>query len=84
MPLKKLIYNFNESTNITDLLLNIQLSDIHPQAIYTSRLLNFQNLPEPINCPNHQYFISSRYNIKKIQTGKFFIIHSLIYLIRIN
>ena len=25
---------------------NIQ---IHPQAIYTSRLLNFKNLPEPVN-----------------------------------
>jgi hypothetical protein len=22
----------------------------HPQAIYTSRLLNFKNLPEPENC----------------------------------
>ena len=22
---------------------------IHPQAIYTSRLLNFKNLPEPVN-----------------------------------
>src|SRR6266542_4226744 len=62
LPLKKLSYNFNESTNITSLLL------LHSQAIYTSRLLNFQNLLEPTNWPNQQEFISSRY-IKKIQTG---------------
>jgi serine/threonine protein kinase len=74
MPQKKLLYNFNESTNNSNLLLSIQLSDIHPQAIYTSRLLNFLNLPEPINCPNQQNFISSRY-IKKIQTGEIFIIY---------
>ena len=24
----------------------------HPQAIYTSRLLNFKNLPEPVNSLN--------------------------------
>jgi hypothetical protein len=24
----------------------------HPQAIYTSRLLNFKNLPEPVNSSN--------------------------------
>jgi serine/threonine protein kinase len=28
----------------------------HPQAIYTSRLLNFNNLPEPINSGNLIYF----------------------------
>ena len=32
----------------------------HAQAFYTSRLLNFTNLPEPVNCPNQQEFISSR------------------------
>jgi serine/threonine protein kinase len=96
MPLKKLSYNFNESTNITkeiqlnetntrlsynpnestnitDLFLKVQLEEIHPQAIYTSRLLNLQNLPEPINCPNQQECIFSRY-IKKIRTGEVFFI----------
>jgi serine/threonine protein kinase len=28
----------------------------HPQAIYTSRLLNFKNLPEPVNSGNLIYF----------------------------
>ncbi|UZO14207.1 uncharacterized protein OCT59_005668 [Rhizophagus irregularis] len=41
--------------------------DTHPQAIYTSRLLNFKNLPEPVNCLNQEGFISSRY-IMQIQT----------------
>ncbi|PKY51234.1 hypothetical protein RhiirA4_468116 [Rhizophagus irregularis] len=86
IPLKRLSYNFNESqvnetrprlsynlTNITDLFTKIQT---HPQAIYTSRLLNFhKNLPEPINCPNQQEFISSR-GIKKIQTGQVYTLHS--------
>jgi serine/threonine protein kinase len=71
MPLKRLSYNFNESTNIANL--KVQLDETHPQAIYTSRLLNLQNLPEPINCPNQQEFISSRY-IKKIRTGEVFFI----------
>jgi len=26
---------------------------IHPQAIYTSRLLNFKNLSEPVNLKNY-------------------------------
>ncbi|GES90717.1 kinase-like domain-containing protein [Rhizophagus clarus] len=64
MPLKRLSYNFNTSTNI-----NLLSGKVHPKAIYTSRLLNFQNLPEPINCPNQQEFITSRY-IKKIRTGQ--------------
>ncbi|UZO12682.1 uncharacterized protein OCT59_004206 [Rhizophagus irregularis] len=69
----RLSYNLNESTNITDLFTKIQT---HPQAIYTSRLLNFhKNLPEPINCPNQQEFISSRY-IKKIQTGQVYTFYS--------
>jgi serine/threonine protein kinase len=71
MPLKRLSYNFNESTSITDLFLEVQLDEIHPQATYTSRLLNFQNLPEPMNCSNQQEFISSRH-INKIQTGELF------------
>src|ERR1043166_3990573 len=49
MPLKKLTYNFNESTDITKFL--------HPLAIYTSRLLSYENLPKPISCPNQQEFI---------------------------
>ncbi|CAB5196152.1 unnamed protein product [Rhizophagus irregularis] len=67
--------NLNESTNITNLLSKIQLDEIHPQAIYTSRLLNFQILPEPINCPNQQEFISSRYS-KRIRTGQVNTLHS--------
>jgi serine/threonine protein kinase len=31
-------------------------SSIHPQAIYTSRLFNFKNLPEPVNSGNLIYF----------------------------
>ncbi|CAB4485748.1 unnamed protein product [Rhizophagus irregularis] len=45
------------------------LDEKHPKAIYTSRLLNFQNLPEPINCRNQQEFVSSRYT-KRIRTGQ--------------
>jgi serine/threonine protein kinase len=63
MPLVRLSYNLNETNELQS----------HPLASYTSRLLNFQNLPEPINCPNKHEFISSRH-IKKIQTGEFFII----------
>ncbi|RGB41440.1 kinase-like domain-containing protein, partial [Rhizophagus diaphanus] len=76
ISLKRLSYNFNESTNITNLLLKIQKDEKHPKAIYISQLHNFQNLPEPINCRNQQEFISSRYN--KIRTGKFFIIYMLL------
>ena len=65
------------STIITNLLLEMQLKT-HPQAIYTSRPFNFQNLPEPINCPNQQEFVSSR-NILQIQTGEF-----LFYIFIIN
>ncbi|CAB4406230.1 unnamed protein product [Rhizophagus irregularis] len=91
MPLKRLSYNFNESqvnetrprlsyklnesTNISNLLLKIQIDEKHPKAIYTSRLLNFQNLPEPINCTNQQEFISSRYT-KRIRTGQVNTFHS--------
>ena len=38
--LEELSYDFNESTNS-------QLYETHPQTIYTSRLLKFQNLPKP-------------------------------------
>ncbi|POG74994.1 kinase-like domain-containing protein [Rhizophagus irregularis DAOM 181602=DAOM 197198] len=73
MPLKRLSYNFNESTN--NLLLKIQIDEKHPKAIYTGRLLNFQNLPEPINCTNQQEFISSRYT-RRIRTGQVNTFHS--------
>ena len=45
---------------------NPQLSNTHPQAIYTSRPLKLEYLPEPVNCSNHENFISSRI----VQTGK--------------
>ena len=57
--LEELTYDFTESTNT-------KLFETHPQAIYTSRLLNFSNLPEPVNCPNQEEFVSSRH-------GKFII-----------
>src|SRR5581483_5483386 len=47
--LEELSYEF---TKITD----TKLFEAHPQAIYTSRLLNFSNLPEPVNCPNQEEF----------------------------
>src|SRR4051794_38068511 len=50
--LEELSYNVDELTNI--------IHQTHPQAIYTSRSLNFPDLPEPINCPNQQEFVSSR------------------------
>ena len=41
----------NKLKNRIDKNINIQT---HPQAIYTSRLLNFKNLPEPVNSTNLQ------------------------------
>ena len=35
----------------------------HPQAIYTSRLLNFKNLPEPVNSSNLSSFQFNSGNI---------------------
>ncbi|CAG8440826.1 12321_t:CDS:2, partial [Acaulospora colombiana] len=35
------------------------VTQTHPLAIYTSRLLNFSNLPEPVNAPSSQYGRSS-------------------------
>jgi len=55
MPLKRLLYNLNESNELRS----------HPQATYASRLLNFQNLPKYINCSDQKKrFISSRNIIK--------------------
>src|SRR5581483_3550180 len=51
--LEKLSYDFAETTDT-------ELFETHPQAIYTSRLLNFSNLPEPVNCPNQEEFVTSR------------------------
>src|SRR5581483_11444915 len=55
--LEELSYEFTKTTDT-------KLFETHPQAIYTSRLLNFSDLPEPVNCPN-QEFVSSR-------NGKFY------------
>jgi serine/threonine protein kinase len=63
--LEELSYEFTESTDT-------KLFETHPQAIYTSRLLNFSNLPEPVNCPNQEEFVSSR-------NGKFITLFILYY-----
>src|SRR5436309_15042367 len=70
--LEELKYEFTETTDT-------KLFETHPQAIYTSRLLNFSNLPEPVNCPNQEEFVSSR-------NGKFITLFILYYklLIIIN
>ncbi|EXX62737.1 kinase-like domain-containing protein [Rhizophagus irregularis DAOM 181602=DAOM 197198] len=36
----------------------------HPQAVYISRLLNFKNLPEPINADNEDLEYSGNFNSK--------------------
>ncbi|RIA87460.1 kinase-like domain-containing protein [Glomus cerebriforme] len=62
--LEELSYNFNESTNVTTK--SSLTMETHPQAIYTSRILNLPaHLPEPINCPNQEEFISSRIIVQK-------------------
>jgi serine/threonine protein kinase len=61
IPCSVLWFDFNES-------ITTRKFDTHPQAIYTSRLLNFKNLPELVNCLNKEEFISSRY-LMQIQTG---------------
>ncbi|RGB39592.1 kinase-like domain-containing protein [Rhizophagus diaphanus] len=40
----------------------------HPQAVYTSRLLNFENLPEPMNADNDdlEYSDSTRIDLTKL------------------
>jgi serine/threonine protein kinase len=58
--LEELSYDFTESAQF----------ETHPQAIYTSRLLNFSNLLEQVNCLNQEGFISSNH-IMQEQTGKF-------------
>ncbi|RIA80383.1 kinase-like domain-containing protein, partial [Glomus cerebriforme] len=58
--------SIEESTTITSSLLKMRL-ETHPHAIYTSRLLQLPNLPEPINCPNQQDFVSSRPIMQVVQ-----------------
>ena len=65
--LEELTYEFTDSTDT-------KLFETHPQAIYTSRLLNFSDLPEPVNCPNQEEFVSSR-------NGKFVTLFILLYII---
>ena len=50
---------------------------MHSQAIYTSRLLKLENLPEPVNFPNKQEFVSLR------STGKSFILQYLFKIIKL-
>ena len=38
----------------------------HPQAIYTSRLLNFKNLPEPVNSSDLSSFQFNSGNLTMI------------------
>ncbi|RIA99335.1 kinase-like domain-containing protein [Glomus cerebriforme] len=58
--LSELTYNFTPITKSTTKTTKTQLYETHTQAIYTSRLLNLSNLPEPVNCLNQEGFISSR------------------------
>ncbi|RIA84266.1 kinase-like domain-containing protein [Glomus cerebriforme] len=60
--LKELTYNFTPITKSTT---KTRIYETHTQAIYTSRLLNLSNLPEPVNCSNQKEFISSR-NTEKV------------------
>ncbi|POG73835.1 kinase-like domain-containing protein [Rhizophagus irregularis DAOM 181602=DAOM 197198] len=51
----KNITNENESKNLQN----------HPQAIYTSRLLNFKNLPEPVNSIDYLSSFQGNLTFKK-------------------
>ena len=57
----------------------------HPQAIYTSRLLNFSNLPKPKNDENFEKKLEEltasfyRINASKYQLYIFYYIHFLIH-----
>ncbi|PKY37169.1 hypothetical protein RhiirB3_461685, partial [Rhizophagus irregularis] len=46
----------------------------HPQAIYTSRLLNFKNLPEPVNSSDLSSFqvnsVSECFDVQFSESGK--------------
>ncbi|GES88157.1 kinase-like domain-containing protein [Rhizophagus clarus] len=41
----------------------------HPQAIYTSRLINFKNLPKPVNSTSIQINSDVNYNIQSASTN---------------
>src|SRR6266542_3045519 len=76
--LENLSYNFNESNNIT--MNSSSIMETHPQAIYTSRVLDLPlYLPEPMNCPNQQEFVSSRIIMPIAQTGKILYIFKYSY-----
>ncbi|RIA99354.1 hypothetical protein C1645_811599, partial [Glomus cerebriforme] len=65
--LPELTYNFTPITKSTTKTTKTKLYETNTQAIYTSRLLNLSNLPEPVNCPNQEGFISSR-NTAEVNT----------------
>ncbi|CAB5156776.1 unnamed protein product [Rhizophagus irregularis] len=41
----------------------------HPQAIYTSRLLNFKNLPEPVNSSDLSSFQINSDDVPSVSTN---------------
>ncbi|EXX79733.1 Rad53p [Rhizophagus irregularis DAOM 197198w] len=53
-------YNVTKSSINTELIYNT-----HPQAIYASRLLKFNNLPEPINVDNNNDYLEVEYSGNK-------------------
>jgi hypothetical protein len=82
--LKELSYNsINKIATTTNSLSKTQLFKTHPEAIYTSRLLDLPDLPEPVNFQNQEEFVSSR-NIVQIQSGEFIIYYINIELMLIK
>ncbi|CAB4414461.1 unnamed protein product [Rhizophagus irregularis] len=41
----------------------------HPQAIYTSRLLSFKNLPEPVNSSDLTSFLVNSDDVSSVSTN---------------
>ncbi|CAB4414375.1 unnamed protein product [Rhizophagus irregularis] len=41
----------------------------HPQAIYTSRFLNFKNLPEPVNSSDLSSFQVNSYDVPSVSAN---------------
>ena len=73
LALKKTLYIINQQIREADEInkqlppLTIPSTDIlsyttHPQAIYTSRLLDFKNLPEPKNVDNDDNLFETEYS----------------------
>ncbi|RGB39599.1 hypothetical protein C1646_754339 [Rhizophagus diaphanus] len=63
------INNIYKEPSCPDILPTSTLSYMtHPQAVYTSRLLNFENLPEPMNADNDdlEYSDSTRIDLTKL------------------